>query len=64
MFARHMLATTKQQSGQTLHDFLQILRTLSKHCNFQAVTAEDYRQQMIRDVFINSLASRAIRPLL
>ena len=61
VFARHVLATTKQQAGQTLHDFLQTLRALSKGCNFQAVTAEDYRQQMIRDAFINGLASSAIR---
>ena len=61
VFARHVLATTKQQAGQTLHDFLQTLRALSKDCNFQAVTAEDYRQQMVRDAFINGLASSAIR---
>ena len=44
-----------------MHDFLQTLCKLSKDCNFQAVTAEDYRQQMIQDVFINGLASNAIR---
>ena len=61
VFARHVLATTKQQAGQTLHDFLQTLRTLCKDCSFQAVTAEDYCQQMIRDAFINGLAFSAIR---
>ena len=61
VFARHVLTTTKQQAGQTSHDFLQTLRALSKDCNFQAVTAEDYRQQMIRDAFINGLASSATR---
>ena len=56
-----MLATTKQQAGQTLHDFLQTLVSLCKDCNFRAVTAEGYVQQIIRDAFINGLASSAIR---
>ena len=64
MFARDTLATTKQQAGQTLYDFLQTFRTLRKDCNFQAVTEEDCRQQMIRDAFINGLASIAIRQCL
>ena len=37
-----------------------MLRTFSKDGNFRAVTAEDYRQQRIRDTFINGLASSAI----
>ena len=61
VFARHVLATAKQQAGQTMHDFLQTLRALSKDCNFQAATAEDYRQQKIRDAFVNGLTSSAIR---
>ena len=44
-----------------MHDFLQTLRTLSKDCNFRAVTAEDYRQQMIRFAFIDGIASSATR---
>jgi len=60
-FARHLLATTKQQQGQTLDKFLQTLRKLSKDCNFRAVTAEQYKQEMIRDAFINGLLSHAIR---
>ena len=56
-----MLTTIKQQTGQSLHYFLQTLRTLSKDCNFRAFTAEDCRQHMIRDAFINGIASGAIR---
>ena len=37
------------------------LRKLSKDCNFRAVAAEQYKQEMIRDAFINGLLSHAIR---
>ena len=40
IFARHVLATTKQQQGQSLDEYLQMLRNLSKDCGFEAVTAE------------------------
>ena len=62
VFARHVLPTAKQQAGQKMHDFLQTLRALSKDCNFQAATAEDYRQQKIRDAFVNGLTSSAVVP--
>ena len=40
-FARHLLSTRRQQSGETLYKFLHDLRQLSKHCKFKAVTAEN-----------------------
>ena len=61
VFARHRLATAKQQPGQTLSEFLQKLQSLSKDCEFQAVTAEVHRQEAVRDAFINGLLSSAIR---
>ena len=61
LFARHVLATRLQKSGETLAEFLQSLRELSKDCKFEQATAEQYREQMIQDVFINSLDSSAIR---
>jgi len=61
IFARHLLATTKQQQGQTLDEFLQTLRKLNKDCNFRAVTAEQYKQEMVGDAFINGLLSHVIR---
>ena len=61
VFARHRLATAKQQPGQTLSEFLQKLQSLSKDCKFQAVTAEVHRQEAVRDAFINGLLSSAIR---
>ena len=61
IFARHLLSTRRQQSGETLDQFLQDLHKPSKDCKFKAVTAEQYRKELIRDAFINGLFSPAIR---
>jgi transposase InsO family protein len=61
IFARHLLATRRQQSSETIDQFLQALRGLSKECNFKAVSAEKYCDEAIRDVFITGLASHHIR---
>ena len=39
----------------------QNLRKLSKDCKFKAVSAEQYRDEMLRDAFINGLLSPEIR---
>ena len=61
VFARHLLATQKQLPGESLQQFLQVLKTLSKDCTFRAVSAEQYRGELVRDAFINGLASAAVR---
>ena len=61
IFARHLLATRCQQPHETLDEFLQSLKTLSKDCNFQSVTASKYREESIRDAFITGLRSPSIR---
>ena len=61
IYARHALATRKQEEGETLDTYLQVLKRLSKDCNFSAVTAEEHRQTYIRDAFINGLQSCDIR---
>ncbi|MGL4482017.1 MAG: RNase H-like domain-containing protein, partial [Lactococcus garvieae] len=60
IFARHVLSSTKQD-GQTLDQFLQKLKSLSKECNFRAVTAEQARDDAIRDAFISGIDSNQIR---
>ena len=40
IFARHLLANRRQQSGESLDEFLQQLCKLSKDCNLNDVTAE------------------------
>ncbi|XP_048589516.1 uncharacterized protein LOC125573188 [Nematostella vectensis] len=61
IFARHLLATRRQKTGETLTEFLQELRRLCKDCNVKAVSAEQYREELIRDSFINGLNSPFIR---
>ena len=58
---RHQLATRKQKPGESLDEFLEELKKLSKNCNFFAVSAEVYRSEMIRDSFINGFSSSYIR---
>ena len=61
VFARHLLATRRQLPGESLQQFLQVLKTLLRDCSFRAVTAEQYRWELVRAVFINGLASAAVR---
>ena len=61
IFARHVLATRKQQAGETIEEFLQNLKLLSKDCTLEAVSAEQYREDLIQDSFINGLSSSVIR---
>ena len=61
IFARHLLATSKQEPGETLDQFVQKLQLLAKDCNFIAVTAEQYRDNSVREAFISGITSSAIR---
>ena len=53
--------TDAQDPGESIADFLLALKQLAKDCTFSAVTANEYREEMIRDSFINGLASPSIR---
>ena len=61
IFARHLLATRRQQSGESLDEFLLELRKLRKDCNLKAVSAEQYKEELVRDSFISGLSSPLIR---
>ena len=61
IFARHLLATRRQQPNETLDEYLQALKTLSKDCTFKSVTAAQYTEESIRDAFITGLLSNSIR---
>ncbi|XP_068238623.1 uncharacterized protein [Palaemon carinicauda] len=61
VFARHVLATRRQGSGESLDQFLQALKLLAKDCQFKAVSAELACDNYVRDAFINGLSSGAIR---
>ena len=43
IFARHLLATRRQQHCETFDEYMQALKILAKDCNFQAVSAIQYQ---------------------
>ena len=61
VFARHLLSTCKQEPNESLDRFLNRLKSLSKDCNFTAVSAVEHRDAAIRDAFISGLTSSDIR---
>ena len=63
IFNRHVLATSKQGEAESLEQFLQKLKTVSKDCEFKEVTALQlvYQEESVRDAFISELHSPAIR---
>ena len=61
VYNRHQLITCKQDPTQTTDNYMQELERISKKCNFEAVTAEQNKQQYICDAFINGINSAYIR---
>jgi len=60
VYARHMLVSHRQASGESISEFLHVPKDLDKDCVFSDVTADVYREELTRDVFINGLTSSAI----
>ena len=60
IFVRHFVATRKQQSGENLDEFMQALKQLAKDCNLKSVTANQYKEEAMRDAFINRLQTNPI----
>ena len=44
IFACHLLATRHQQPKETLDEYLQALKTLSKDCNFKCHSCSEHRR--------------------
>ena len=61
IFVRHCLATRRQEPGESIDQFLVTLKKLPKDCNLQMVTAEVYRDKLVRDSFISGLSSSYVR---
>ena len=59
--ARYKLSTRKQTESETLDTYIQELHKLSKQCTFKPVTAEEHRQESVRDAFISGIRSKQIR---
>ncbi|XP_045101868.1 uncharacterized protein LOC123498632 [Portunus trituberculatus] len=61
VFARHQLATRKQQDSESVDQYVLALKLMAKDCAFKAVTAEKYAEEAVRDSFISGLSSSVIR---
>ena len=62
IYARHMLATRKQDSTENLDTYLQALKGLAKPCQFKLpASALLYEEEYIRDAFIAGIGSTTIR---
>ena len=61
VYNRHQLIACKQDAGQPIDTFLQNLQRHAKACNFKAVTAEQNKNEYMRDALINGIASTHIR---
>lgn len=61
LFARQVLLEAKQQEGESVTDFAVRLDKISKHCKFQAVTAEGHRKSTLRDAFIRGISSTTVK---
>jgi len=61
VYARHLLVSGHQLRGETLPEYLQVLKSLAKDCTFSEVTAVTYREELTRVAFINGLSSASIR---
>ena len=47
IYARHILATRHQQPAETLDEYVQSLKTLSKDCNYQGATSVLYVERAL-----------------
>ena len=61
VFARHLLMSRTQNSGESIAEYVHALKQLARDCNFQAVSAEQYRNKLTSDAFILGITSSAIR---
>ena len=61
VFARHLLMSRVQNSGESIAEYVHALKQLARDCECQQVSADRYRDELTRDSFINGISSSAIR---
>ena len=61
IFSRHKLATRRQGMDETLDEYIVALHNLSRQCELKAVIADVYREELVRDAFVQGIRSSAIR---
>ena len=61
IYSRHKLATARQNESESVDEFVLRINKLGQDCNFVAVNAQQYRDDMKRDSFISGISSCFIR---
>ena len=61
IFARHLLMTRTQKETETINEYIHALNQLAQDCQFQDVRANEYKDDLSRDAFINGIGSSIIR---
>jgi len=61
VFSRHLLVSRRQVNEQNVLEYLRALQLLAKDCTFVDVRARTYRDELMRDSFINGLKNPSIR---
>ena len=61
VIARHLLANYKQDPNESLNQYLKSLKLLTQDCNFRSHSAEECKNEHLRDAFINGIYSSYIR---
>ena len=64
VYARHLLVSRHQLQGETICEYLQVLKSLAKDCTFSDGTVATHREELTRVAFINGLLSASIRQTL
>ena len=58
---RHLQVTRTQSPTQTVEEFVHALRQLARDCQFQNLSAENYKNKMTRDALMSGINSFEIR---
>ena len=61
IFARHLLMTRSQKEVEKIDEYVHALNQLARDCEFKNVSAEEYKDNLTRDAFINEICSSTIR---
>ena len=59
--SRYLLLSNKQGANESIDDFVTRLRQLTKHCDFKAVTAAEYINEMLLNAFVSGISDHNIR---
>ncbi|XP_069744229.1 uncharacterized protein [Narcine bancroftii] len=61
LHSRYRLMTRSQQVGESAIDFILSLKDLARGCNFKAVSAQEYAEDIIRDRIVAGIRSTEMR---